>query len=175
MQDEVTQADVTALVEAIDEAGRGYSINLTRLVDGVSTYELHYRGKVSEHECTDDAYAALREMALAEKVAAATDLLARHRHQAERETLARMGWRDIESAPYNTPVEIKVGSMTFLARLHPDASMSSLDESCDQWQAEIDGEHPPCWSGGACWASNENEDMSLQPTAWRYPPAPEAA
>ena len=99
---------------------------------------------------------------------------ARHRHQAERDTRGRMEWRDIESAPYNTPVEIKVGSMTFLARLHPDASMSSLDESCDQWQAEIDGEHPPCWSGGACWASNENEDMSLQPTAWRYPPAPEA-
>lgn len=100
---------------------------------------------------------------------------ARHRHQAERETLARMEWRDIESAPYNTPVEIKVGSMTFLARLHPDASMSSLDESCDQWQAEINGEHPPCWSGGACWASNENEDMSLQPTAWRLPTPPEAA
>ena len=102
------------------------------------------------------------------------DFVAEVLPQAERDTLARMEWRDIESAPYNTPVEIKVGSMTFLARLHPDASMSSLDESCDQWQAEIDGEHPPCWSGGACWASNENEDMSLQPTAWRYPPAPEA-
>lgn len=100
--------------------------------------------------------------------------LARHRHQAERETLARMEWRPIETAPYDTPVEVKVGSMTFLARLLADASMSSLDETCDQWQAENDGEHPPCWSGGACWASNENEDMSLQPTAWRYPPAPEA-
>lgn len=97
-----------------------------------------------------------------------------YRHQAERETLARMEWRPIETAPYDTPVEVKVGSMTFLARLLADASMSSLDETCDQWQAENDGEHPPCWSGGACWASNENEDMSLQPTAWRYPPAPEA-
>lgn len=86
-----------------------------------------------------------------------------------------VAWQDINSAPYDTPVEVKVGSMTFLARLLPDASMSSLDETCDQWQAEIDGEHPPCWSGGACWASNENEDMSLQPTAWRTPTPPEAA
>ena len=93
-----------------------------------------------------------------------------HRQQAERGE----AWRPIETAPYDTPVEVKVASMTFLARLLADASMSSLDETCDQWQAEIDGEHPPCWSGGACWASNENEDMSLQPTAWRYPPAPEA-
>lgn len=84
-------------------------------------------------------------------------------------------WRPIETAPYDTPVEVKVGSMTFLARLLADASMSSLDETCDQWQAEIDGEHPPCWSGGACWASNENEDMSLQPTAWRPTTPPEAA
>jgi len=82
------------------------------------------------------------------------------------------GWRPIESAPFNTPVEIKAGSMTFLARLMPDASMSDLETSCDQWQAEIEGEHPPCWSGGACWSSNENEDPSLQPTAWRVPGTP---
>lgn len=98
-------------------------------------------------------------------------VLARHRQSAERGE----AWRPIETAPYDTPVEVKVGSMTFLARLLADASMSSLDETCDQWQAEIDGEHPPCWSGGACWASNENEDMSLQPTAWRTPTPPEAA
>lgn len=97
--------------------------------------------------------------------------LARHRQSAERGE----AWRPIETAPYDTPVEVKVGSMTFLARLLADASMSSLDETCDQWQAEIDGEHPPCWSGGACWASNENEDMSLQPTAWRPTTPPEAA
>lgn len=81
------------------------------------------------------------------------------------------GWRPIESAPFNTPVEIKAGSMTFLARLEPDVSEDENGQSCDQWLAEIDGEHPPCWSAGACWSSNENDDRSLQPTAWRYPGA----
>lgn len=79
------------------------------------------------------------------------------------------GWRPIESAPFNTPVEIKAGSMTFLARLEPDVSEDENGQSCDQWLAEIEGEHPPCWSAGACWSSNENDDRSLQPTAWRYP------
>lgn len=56
--------------------------------------------------------------------------------------------------------------MTFLARLEPDASENEHG-SCHQWVAAIEGEHPPCWSDGACWASNEDEVASLQPTAWR--------
>lgn len=79
------------------------------------------------------------------------------------------GWQPLESAPYNTPVEIKAGSMTFLARLLPDAAFEEDDTTCDQWQAEIEGEHPPCWSEGACWSSNLDEVESLQPTAWRHP------
>lgn len=80
------------------------------------------------------------------------------------------GWRPIETAPHNQEVEVRAGQMTFRAMLVPDASMNSLEESCDQWQATRDGEHPPCWSGGACWESNEDEMMSLQPTAWRAAP-----
>ena len=76
-------------------------------------------------------------------------------------------WRDISSAPYRTLVRVKVGSVTLLARLVPDASMTSEEQGCDQWCAEIEGEHPPCWSGGACWESNEDEAPSLQPTAWQ--------
>lgn len=75
------------------------------------------------------------------------------------------GWMPIETAPYDTPVEIQVGRMTMWARLLPNASEGE-DGPCDQWQAEYEGEHPPCWSGGACWASNEDEVESLQPTAW---------
>lgn len=85
------------------------------------------------------------------------------------------GWRPIESAPFNTPVEIKAGSMTFLARLMPDASEDENEQSCDQWVAHIEGEHPPCWSGGACWSSNENDGRSLQPEAWRHIGAASAA
>jgi len=83
-------------------------------------------------------------------------------------------WKTIDSAPYNTPVRIKVGEMTFVARLLPDASMTEDELPCDQWQAEIEGEHPPCWSGGACWSSNENEDPSLPPSGWMpLPKAPD--
>lgn len=79
-------------------------------------------------------------------------------------------WRDIASAPYSTPVRVKVGGMTFLARLEPDASMSDMDTSCDQWQAVNEGEHPPCWSEGACWESNLDGDCSMQPEAWTPTP-----
>lgn len=78
------------------------------------------------------------------------------------------GFQPISDAPYSTPVEVRVGSMTFLARLLPDASEGE-NGSCDQWVAEIEGEHPPCWSGGSCWAMNEDEVESLQPTGWRFP------
>ena len=80
-------------------------------------------------------------------------------------------WQGIESTPLNTPVRVQAGQMTFLARLVPDASMNE-DGRCDQWRAEIEGEHPHCWTGGACWSSNEDEVMSLQPTHWL--PAPPA-
>ncbi|KQX18371.1 MULTISPECIES: hypothetical protein [unclassified Sphingomonas] len=81
-------------------------------------------------------------------------------------------WQPIETAPYKTVVRVRVGDMTFLARLEPGASMSDLDTSCDQWQAAVEGQHPPCWSGGCCWESNEDGTMSLQPEAWQ--PAPPA-
>ena len=85
----------------------------------------------------------------------------------ELEALAKDGWQDIANAPVNTPVRVKAGNMTFIARIVLGASMTSDEQECDQWQAEHEGEHPPCWSGGACWESNEDEAMSLQPTHWQ--------
>jgi len=79
-------------------------------------------------------------------------------------------WQGIESAPYNTPVRIKAGEMTFVARLLIDAAMTTAEETCDQWVAEHEGEHPPCWTNGACWQSNENDDPSLRPVAWQLFP-----
>lgn len=83
-------------------------------------------------------------------------------------------WRSIESAPYSTPVRVKAGDMTFIASLEPDVSMDEHGSECDQWHATNEGEHPPCWSGGACWQSNEDEALSLQPCAWQPLPAPPA-
>lgn len=85
-----------------------------------------------------------------------------------------MDWQPIETAPYRENVEIRVGAgMTFAAMLVPDASLTDDEKSCDQWCATYEGEHPPCRSGGECWASNEDEIQSLQPTSWR--PAPDTA
>ncbi len=115
-----------------------------------------FRIKIEDHEY-DRATAALAKFTEAERV-----------EPVEAEPV----WRTIESAPVNTAVRIKVGGMTFQARLIPDGSMSDMDTSCDQWVAEIEGEHPPCWSEGCCWASNENDDRSLQPEAWSALPTP---
>jgi hypothetical protein len=84
------------------------------------------------------------------------------------------GWRPIESAPYNQEVVVRVGEMTFLAKLMPDISQDEHGNECDQWQATREGEHPPCWSNGACWSSNEDEWPSLSPEAW-LPATPIAA
>jgi len=75
-------------------------------------------------------------------------------------------WQPIETARYGETVEVKVGSMTLLAKLLHNHSENEHG-SCDQWVAAIEGEHPPCWSDGCCWDSNEDEITSLQPTAWR--------
>jgi hypothetical protein len=77
------------------------------------------------------------------------------------------GWRDIKSAPFNVPVRVKLGEgMSIVARLIPDASMTSDERTCDEWQAEFEGEHPECWSDGCCWESNADDMMSMQPTHW---------
>lgn len=84
-------------------------------------------------------------------------------------------WQPIDTAPYNVDLTIRAGSMTFKAMLCPDVSMNEHGEHCDQWQATIEGQHPPCWSDGCCWESNEDEIMSLQPDAWMstsYPDLP---
>jgi len=54
-----------------------------------------------------------------------------------------------------------------------EKALRNMDRAkCDQWQAAVEGEHPPCWSDGACWESNADEIGSLQPNAWRPLPTP---
>lgn len=77
-------------------------------------------------------------------------------------------WRKMEEAPYDKAVIVRVGYMTFQARLLRDNAMTSEDASCDQWVAEHEGEHPACWTDGACWDSNSDDQISMQPAAWRF-------
>lgn len=75
-------------------------------------------------------------------------------------------WSGVENAPYDTPLTVLAGGMTFAAILRRDASLNEEGESCDQWQAVVEGEHPPCWTDGACWESNEDGIPCLWPEAF---------
>lgn len=79
-------------------------------------------------------------------------------------------WKPMETAPYNTAVEIKAGGMAFKAIFLSNVSIDESGKYCDQWQAVHEGKHPPCWTDGACWESNDDEMMSIQPTHWRSLP-----
>jgi hypothetical protein len=75
-------------------------------------------------------------------------------------------WLDIATAPYDMEVEVRIGKRAIRAILRKDASLTSDEESCDQWAATTD-KYPRCWSDGACWESNADEAPSAQPAAWR--------
>jgi transcription elongation factor Elf1 len=80
---------------------------------------------------------------------------------------------NMDEAPRNgTVVLLKVGeSMSFDARWQ-EGFMDSDEQDCGCWVALHEGEHPPCWSEGVCWSSNQDESESIQPTAWMYVPPP---
>lgn len=86
----VTQEDREAailLVEIIQDSGFDWSVNLTRLVDGVSEYTLAYHGEVSIHPDTSEAYARLHQLQAEEKAAAALDFIQTIRHEARKAAL----------------------------------------------------------------------------------------
>lgn len=78
-----------------------------------------------------------------------------------------VSWKSIADAPYDTPLTIRVGGMTFGAILRRGASETTDGDPCDQWQALIADEHPPCWTDGACWEINADGYGSREPEAWR--------
>jgi len=61
-----------------------------------------------------------------------------------------VSWKSIADAPYDTPLTVRVGGMTFGAILRRGVSETTDGDPCDQWQALIADEHPPCWTDGAC-------------------------
>lgn len=58
----IDQEIIERVAAAIDRADTGFRMTLTRLVDGVHTYELEMDGTVEEFEDTDDLYARVREV-----------------------------------------------------------------------------------------------------------------
>jgi hypothetical protein len=67
---------ISELVAAIEEAGRGYSIRLTRLIDDEATYTLIYRDERHEFPSHEDASEYLACCARQEKIDAAERFLA---------------------------------------------------------------------------------------------------
>lgn len=80
---------------------------------------------------------------------------ARHRHQAERETLARMEWRDIESAPSASGKEQNNLRVIVIGGIFQEATIVLAD--------------------GEFWRMRAKEGAKAAPTHWMpLPPAPEA-
>lgn len=82
----VTQAE--ELVRRIEEAGRGYSIRLTRLVDDEAEYTMVYRGETTIHASNEDAHELRQRLAEQERVEAALDFLVATRIQSDAATIA---------------------------------------------------------------------------------------
>jgi hypothetical protein len=83
------------------------------------------------------------------------------------------GWRDIATAPRDTPVIVQTEmGRIFAARLMPNAAVDDAGETCDAWGAEAADLHPDCWTDGTCWTQNDEGDESDYPTHWMPLPSP---
>lgn len=56
-----------AITAAMDAADTGFKMELTRLVDGISTYTFQCNGLTQDFDCLDDGYEWVREQKLAAK------------------------------------------------------------------------------------------------------------
>jgi len=96
---------------------------------------------------------------------------------AERDLLLRLlgeeaeprGWQPIETAPKDGTCVVMLTRGGSVVR----ASFGNLGDDAWTWIATNDDEHPKCWTDGACWESNEDDEPSDQPVYWMpLPPSP---
>ncbi len=82
-----------------------------------------------------------------------------------------MDWRTMDWAPKDgTPIRVRTSRRQFDVSWQTGL-VDDHDQECGAWHAEKVGDHPPCWTDGICWASNEDGRPSEQPQAWQ--PLPE--
>jgi hypothetical protein len=78
-------------------------------------------------------------------------------------------WRPMATAPRDgTPIQATIpghGSDNIIAWM--DGFLNADEQDCCSWVFVEDQEPPPCWTDGVCWESNENDEPSVQPTAWK--------
>jgi hypothetical protein len=81
------------------------------------------------------------------------------------------GWSAMASAPKSGPVILLTASGFEIRAEWATGFLDEHGEDCGLWCACAGADHPPCWTDGACWASNAEEVPSDPPIGWR--PCPE--
>ncbi len=79
-----------------------------------------------------------------------------------------MKWQPIETAPTDGRAVVAripgYGDDNLIA--WRDGFLDAAEQDCCGWVFVSDQEPPPCWTDGACWESNENDEASIYPTHW---------
>jgi hypothetical protein len=82
------------------------------------------------------------------------------------------GWSTMDSAPDLTFVIVRTKTgYVFKAKYEHNIASGPDEGSCDGWVVGDGDLHPPCWTDGVCWASNEDEEPSDPPVGWMPLPA----
>ena len=85
-----------------------------------------------------------------------------------------MNWQDISTAPKDgTPFQARIpgyGDDNVIAWM--GGLLDSNGDDCGGWYFVEDQEPPQCWTDGICWAVNEDEIPSVNPTHWMPLPDP---
>lgn len=92
--------------------------------------------------------------------------------EAEIARLRAGGWRPIDDEARNgEPWLIQTArERIFKAKWARDICVDEDGENVDAWAATAEDFHPPCWTDGVCWASNEDGVPSDPPVM--YAPLP---
>jgi len=81
-------------------------------------------------------------------------------------------WKEIDTAPRDgTTVQARIpghGEDNLIAFVYIGDCGVDGGEAYG-WAFTSEQEPPSCWTDGYCWASNEDEQPSIQPTHWRHP------
>lgn len=79
-------------------------------------------------------------------------------------------WKPMETAPRDgTAIQAKIpgnGSVNIIMWM--GGFLDEAEQDCCCWVFVHEEQEPPeCWTDGVCWSSNENDDPSVQPVAWK--------
>ncbi|MGW9333608.1 hypothetical protein [Bosea sp. NPDC055594] len=80
-----------------------------------------------------------------------------------------MGWYTLASAPLDgRDIDIlTAGGFELRARYERQGFINEAGDDCGGWVSSEEDKHPPCWTDGVCWGSNEDESPSDPPIMWR--------